>query len=85
MTKLTYRGVTHHGQQTTGARAAQNLIYRGVRHDGLGKETPAPSRSVVMRYRGVAYTLAKGAARPATATATATGATGQIASAPEFA
>ena len=49
----------------------KDLIYRGVCHDGLTAQAPAPTRSIAMRYRGVAYTLANGAARSDTATVTA--------------
>jgi len=70
MTNLIYRGVPHKGHMKIRPRVAQDLIYRGFPHDGLSAEGPAPSRSMAMRYRGVAYTLTTGAARTYTATAT---------------
>lgn len=69
MTTLIYRGMPHQGQKTIRPRVAQDLIYRGFPHDGLNAATPAPSRSIAMRYRGVAYTLTTGATRTYTATA----------------
>ncbi len=63
MTTLTYRGVNHARSNSIATeavqlRVAQDLIYRGVRHDGISGSTPKAGRAHEMIYRGAPHIVA---------------------------
>ena len=61
MTTLIYRSVPHARPQISAApRQRVDLIYRGVRHDGLRAEALGWDAAQTLSYRGCVYTRLPG-------------------------
>ncbi|MEM8555035.1 MAG: DUF4278 domain-containing protein [Pseudomonadota bacterium] len=54
---LIYRGATYVPTAAKTKRTPQDLIYRGVAHDGMASAATQRTSSAQMSYRGVSYIL----------------------------